>query len=78
MTMDITHAVNKAREFFNIKDFPGNFFTLLEKQNYTERYNLFLFKEDIAKLSGFIGYVNNGMSVICINYNLHKLFPYSS
>lgn len=68
MTRNVIEAVNKAREFFNIKDFPGNFFTLLEQQNYIEKYNLLLFKEDIAKLSGFIGYGENELSIICINY----------
>lgn len=68
MTLNVKDAVNTAREFFKIEDFPGNFFILLEKQNYIEKYRLLLFKEDIAKLSGFIGYGDNGISVICINY----------
>lgn len=68
MTRNVIEAVNKARDFFKIEDFPGNFFILLEKQNYTEKFGLILFKEDIAKLSGFIGYGDNGISVICINY----------
>jgi len=68
MTRNVIEAVNKARDFFKIKDFPGNFFTLLENQNYIEKYGLLLFKEDISKLSGFIGYGDNGISVICINY----------
>lgn len=69
MTHNVMEAINKARDFFEIKDFPGNFFTMLEKQNYTQKYGLLLFKEDIAKLSGFIGYGEKGISVICINYN---------
>lgn len=68
MTRNVIEAVNKAREFFDIKDFPGNFFTLLENHDYIEKYKLLLFKEDISKLSGFIGYGENGISVICINY----------
>lgn len=68
MTHDIMEAVNNARNLFKIEDFPGNFFSWLENQNYTERYGLLLFKEDIAKLSGFIGYGDNGLAVICINY----------
>ena len=68
MTRNVIEAVNKARNFFRIEDFPGNFFTLLDTQNYTEKYRLLLFKEDIAKLSGFIGYGENGLSAICINY----------
>lgn len=68
MTDNVSQAVNKARDLFEIKDFPGNFFSLFEKQNYAERYKLLLFKEDIARLSGFIGYGDDGISVICINY----------
>ena len=68
MTRNVLESVNRARNFFERKDFPGNLFTLLEKQNYTEKYGLLLFKEDIAKLSGFIGYGENELSVICINY----------
>lgn len=60
MTKNVIEAVNKARELFGIKDFPGNLFHLFEKQNYIERFNLLLFKEDISKLSGFIGYGENG------------------
>lgn len=68
MTKNVIEAVNKARELFGIKVFPGNLFHLLEKQNYIERFNLLLFKEDISKLSGFIGYGENGLSIICVNY----------
>lgn len=68
MTRNILEAVNKAREFFEIEDFPGDFFSLLEKVNYTDKYNLLLFKEDIDKLSGFIGYGPRGIAVICVNY----------
>lgn len=68
MTRNVLEAVNKAREFFGIKDFPGDFFSLLENVNYTDKYNLLLFKEDIDKLSGFIGYSPAGMAVICVNY----------
>ena len=68
MTRNILEAVNKAREFFEIEDFPGDFFSLLEKVNYTDKYKLLLFKEDIDKLSGFIGYGPSGIAVICVNY----------
>ena len=64
MTKYILEAVNKAREFFEIKGFPGDFFSQLEEVDYTDKYNLILFKEDIDKLSGFIGYGANGMAVI--------------
>lgn len=68
MTRNVLEAVNRAREFFEIEDFPGNFFARLEEIDYINKYNLLLFKEDLDKLSGFIGYGNGDMSVICINY----------
>lgn len=68
MTRNVIEAVNRAREFFDIKEFPGDFFTLLEKDDYIQKYNLILFKEDIGKLSGFIGYGEGDIAVICINY----------
>jgi Zn-dependent peptidase ImmA (M78 family) len=68
LTRNILEAVNKSREFFEIEDFPGDFFTSLDKVDYTKKYNLLLFKEDIDKLSGFIGYGKGDMAVICINY----------
>ena len=68
LTRNVLEAVNRAREFFEIEGFPGDFFSLLEKVDYTDKYNLLLFKEDIDKLSGFIGYGANGMAVICVNY----------
>lgn len=68
MTKNILEAVSKAREFFKIEGFPGNFFSRLDEVGYTDKYNLILFKEDIDKLSGFIGYGTNGMAVICVNY----------
>ncbi len=68
MTRNILEAVNSAREFFEIEDYPGDFFSRLEKIDYTEKYGILLFKEDIDKLSGFIGYGSNNLTVICINY----------
>lgn len=68
MTRNVLEAVNKAREFFEIESFPGDFFARLEKIDYTNKYNFLLFKEDIDKLSGFIGYGINDMAVICVNY----------
>lgn len=68
MTNDIKIAVNKAREYFDIKSFPGNFFNLIKNRDYINEYNLILFKEDIGKLSGFIGYGENDLTIICINY----------
>lgn len=68
LTRNVLEAVDKAREFFEIEDFPGDFFTRLEMVDYTNKYNLLLFKEDIDKLSGFIGYGANGMAAICVNF----------
>lgn len=68
MTRNILEAVNNAREFFEIEDYPSDFFALIEKVDYTSKYGILLFKEDIDKLSGFIGYGENGLAVICTNY----------
>ena len=68
MTKNILEAVNIVREFFGIEDYPGDFFSRLEKVDYTKEYRLLLFKEDIDKLSGFIGYGVDDLAVICINY----------
>ena len=68
LTRDILEAINKAREFFEIEGFPGNFFIHLENVDYVNKYKLLLFKEDLDKLSGFIGYGKGDMSVICVNY----------
>lgn len=68
MTRNILEAVNNAREFFEIEDYPGDFFSRLDKVDYTNKYGILLFKEDIDKLSGFIGYGVNDLAVICINY----------
>lgn len=38
MTYNVIEAINKARDVFGIKDFPGNFFALLE--NKTIRKNI--------------------------------------
>lgn len=68
MTRNILEAVNKARAFFGIKDYPGDFFSRLETVNYIDKYGILLFKEDIDKLSGFIGYGVNDTVIICVNY----------
>lgn len=68
MTKEVIKAVNQARKFFEIEGVPGNFFELLDKNNSIEKYRLILFKEDIGKLSGFIGYGEQDLTVICINY----------
>ncbi|SEW31378.1 ImmA/IrrE family metallo-endopeptidase [[Clostridium] fimetarium] len=69
MHNNVMYKVEEARNFFEIKEFPSNFFNLIEdKGNYIEKYNLLIFKEDIGKLSGFIGYGDNELTTICINY----------
>ena len=68
MTVNILNAINMARKVFEIESFPGDFFEHLMMDNYTDRCRLLLFKEDIDKLSGFIGYGMNGFAVICVNY----------
>ena len=40
MTQSVIGAVNNARELFQIEDFPGNLFSLLESQRYIERFSL--------------------------------------
>ena len=50
MTRNILEAVNNAREFFEIEDYPGDFFSRLDKVDYTNKYGILLFKEDIDKL----------------------------
>ena len=68
LTKNILEAINKARAFFEIKDYPGDFFINLKNLNYIDKYGILLFKEDIDKLSGFIGYGGNDITVICVNY----------
>ncbi len=68
MTKNILEAVNNARKFFGIECYPGDFFSHLDKVDYTDKYGILLFKEDIDKLSGFIGYGSNDLAVICVNY----------
>ena len=68
LTRNILNAINAARKDFEIESFPGDFFEHLMMGNYSDRCRLLLFKEDIDKLSGFIGYGMNGLAVICVNY----------
>lgn len=68
MTKKILEAVKNARKFFEIEDYPGDFFSKLDKVDYTNKYGILLFKEDIGGLSGFIGYGMNDLTAICINY----------
>ena len=68
MTRNVLNAINTARKAFEIESFPGDFFERLMMGNYIDKYKLLLFKEDIDKLSGFIGYGVDGFAVICVNY----------
>lgn len=68
MDKKIIRAVSDARDFFEIKDFPGNFFNFVQNKNLSDEKDLLLFKEDIGNLSGFIGYGTNKLVVICVNY----------
>lgn len=68
LTRNILNAINTARKDFEIESFPGDLFERMMMDNYMDRYGLLLFKEDIDKLSGFIGYGMNGFAVICVNY----------
>lgn len=62
--------INDAREFFNIEEYPGNFFDYIVKdKNYIDNYGILLFKQDMGVTSGFIGYGCEGIPIICINYN---------
>ncbi len=68
LSQSVLDAIKKARDFFGIKEFPGNFFDIFEKEIYMKTYNIFIFKEDIGKLSGFIGYGESDIVSICVNY----------
>lgn len=65
----VKEKIDEARKFFGIESFPSNFFDLINRsENSIKDYGLLVFKEDIGKLSGFIGYGKNELAVICINY----------
>ncbi|WP_374717477.1 ImmA/IrrE family metallo-endopeptidase [Neobacillus sp.] len=59
--------IEEARRFFGIDDYPGNLFNFLGKKEVIDEHKLLLFKQDLDKLSGFIGY-SYGYTIICINY----------
>lgn len=69
MNKNIIDKIEQAREFFDVKEYPSNFFdSITSNKNYIDQHGIFLFKEDIDKLSGFIGYAKDGRPAICINY----------
>ncbi len=59
--------IEEARRFFGIDDYPGNLFDFLGRKEVIDEHKLLLFKQDLDKLSGFIGY-SYGYTIICINY----------
>lgn len=65
----VQDKVNEARDFFGIKDYPGNFFDFVTgNKEHIESFGL-IFKQDLKqKTSGFIGYFNGTKPIICINY----------
>lgn len=65
--MTILSKIEEAKRFFGVVDYPGNLFDILNTDGMIEKNRLLIFKQDIDKLSGFIGY-KNGLTMICINY----------
>lgn len=64
----IVNKVQHARDMFSISTYPGNLFErIVNTPDYIDKYNLVIFKEDLDKLSGFIGYKEK-YSYIAINY----------
>lgn len=60
--------VKEARDYFGLPKIPGNLFEkITEQENYIDKYKLVIFKEDLDKLSGFIGYEKN-FAFIGINF----------
>lgn len=59
--------IEEARRFFGIADYPGNLFDFLGNKKVIDEHKLLLFKQDLDKLSGFIGY-SYGFTIICVNY----------
>ena len=50
------HA-DEARDYLGLPKIPGNLFEqITEQKNYIDKYKIVIFKEDLDKLSGFIGY----------------------
>ncbi|WP_270303452.1 ImmA/IrrE family metallo-endopeptidase [Terrisporobacter petrolearius] len=61
--------IDEAKRFLGIQEYPGNLFKLFDDtEKIINEKKIVLFKEDLDKLSGFIGY-NSGYAIICINYN---------
>lgn len=81
MNSIVIEKVSTARDCFMIDKYPGNYFDFITRdENYMKKYNMILLKEDIGNLSGFIGYADNGMAIICINYNrpiCHQNFTFA-
>lgn len=69
----ISERVKLAREFFEIKEYPGNLFNLItSNKDYIEKYKILLFKQDLKEnSSGFIAYTEDNFAIICINYKMN-------
>ncbi|WP_160676755.1 ImmA/IrrE family metallo-endopeptidase [Clostridium sp. C8-1-8] len=67
--MEVEYSkIEEARRFLGIVDYPGNLFSLFsDTEIMVDKKKVVLFKEDIDRLSGFIGY-NSGYAIICVNY----------
>lgn len=63
----LENRIEDARRFFGIDSYPGNLFEFLGKKELIEEHKVLLFKQDLDKLSGFIGYIND-FTIICVNY----------
>jgi Zn-dependent peptidase ImmA (M78 family) len=67
---EVLECVDKARDYFEINKYPSNFFDyIINTEDYIEKYNMLLFKQNIGETSGFIGYAENEIPIICINYD---------
>ncbi len=66
--INVDKYVEKAWAFFEVREYPGNFFEYLYKSNnYIKRYGIVVYKLNIGKTSGFIGYAQNDVPIICVN-----------
>jgi Zn-dependent peptidase ImmA (M78 family) len=68
MDKKVNQKIIEARSLLSIDGYPGFLYDYLnEKKELLMQNKIFLFKEDIDKLSGFIGY-HQDATIICINY----------
>lgn len=68
MNETIMGKVCEARELLSIDRYPGFLYDLMSSdKGLMSELEICLFKEDIDRLSGFIGYCE-GAAIICVNY----------